>query len=109
MPACSSSSGPSASTVHDANRPRDLLGLLGQARRRQLVRRRVHEVAAAVRPAGDDGRAARLLDGASAPGPQRTSRSTRRRGRVVERLPAARVVRPERQPVDDCAGLLLAA
>ena len=83
IPAASSSAGPSTVASRVGAVPAISSAAAGEGGRRQLVRRRVHEVAAAVRPAGDDGRAARLLEGGLGVGPDRARAA--RQGRPAAR------------------------
>ena len=83
---------------------RELLRLLAQRVRRELVRRHVREVARAVRPLGDDRGA---LDGRLELGVVGVADDDPlRRLRLVLRLPAAGRVGAEDRPLDERRGLL---
>ncbi len=82
---------------------RELLRLLAQRVRRELVRRHVREVACAVRAVGDD---RSPLDGCLQRGVVRVAHHDPiGRVRLVLRLPAARRVRAEDRPLDERRGL----
>ena len=76
IPAARISSGPSASKRSARVAGGRLLGPGGKSLGRELVRRSVDEVAAAVRPGHDQARRAASSAPAAAPGPQRTRRSS---------------------------------
>ncbi len=90
----------------DAGEPLlDLTGDLGQAERGERVRRRVHEIARAVRPPCDERSS---LCAVERVGRARAAEDERLERRRLLRLglPAPGVVAAEHQPVDDRAGLL---
>ena len=85
---------------------RDLRSAPGKALRRQLVRRRVREVARAVRPLGDPGRALRRLGYPSGVAAGQEGDALDRAGRDAVRLPPPGVVRAEHGSLHDRPGLL---